>query len=226
MSDHAAKPVFFDVDGVLLDSLPQHLAICVDKAREYGLEVRVPDVRHFREMVASGVKVSPMLNFFLAVGFPPSLAKRAVEAYDREFAQRYRPRAFSGVRTLLRRLHDAGHPLGLVTANIAANVEPPLRDVLSYFDSRCLYYIDRYDPPRSKSWCLSEGSSVLGASPQDCTFVGDQPGDATAAEDAGWRFLGVSYGWGLLKGDPRLRIVDSPGEVADVFLASRQSARR
>jgi len=216
MSGPAAKPVFFDVDGVLLDSLPQHLAICVDKAREYGLQVRVPDVRQFREMVASGIKVSPMLNFFLAVGFPLHLAEQAVEAYDSEFVKRYRPRAFGGVRTMLRRLHGAGHPLGLVTANIAANVETPLRDVLSYFDSRCLFYIDRYDPPRSKSWCLSEGSKVLGASPQECTFVGDQPGDATAAQVAGWRFLGVSYGWGLLKGDPKLRIVDSPADVVDV----------
>ena len=38
MTSLAGMPVFFDVDGVLLDSLPKHLAICADKAREYGVQ--------------------------------------------------------------------------------------------------------------------------------------------------------------------------------------------
>jgi phosphoglycolate phosphatase-like HAD superfamily hydrolase len=213
-------PVFFDVDGVLLDSLPQHLAICSDKAREFGLSLRVPDVSTFRRMIASGVKVSPMFDFFVAVGFPRELASRAVEDYDRDFARCYRPEAFAGIGAMLERLRRAGRPMGLVTANIAANVEAPLRDWMPYFDARCLFYMDRYDPPRSKSWCLAEGSRLLGALPDRCVFVGDQPADATAAEDAGWAFVGVSYGWGLLQGDPLRRIVDTPAEVADAILAT------
>lgn len=218
MSKPARVPVFFDVDGVLLDSLPQHLAMCADKAREYGLALAVPDLQQFRRMVASGVKVSPMLDFFLAVGFPPRLARRALDAYEREFAQRYRPDMFAGIAAMLQRLRKAGHPMGLVTSNIAANVEPPLRDVMANFDRRCLFYFDWYDPPRSKSWCLAEGARILAADPQDCVFVGDQPADAAAAREAGWRFLGVSYGWGLLAGDPAARIVDTPAQVADAIL--------
>ncbi|MGZ5267125.1 MAG: hypothetical protein ACXWCC_10055, partial [Caldimonas sp.] len=60
MSSQERLTVFFDVDGVLLDSLPQHLAICSDKAREYGLRLSIPDVQGFRRLVAAGVKVSPM----------------------------------------------------------------------------------------------------------------------------------------------------------------------
>jgi phosphoglycolate phosphatase-like HAD superfamily hydrolase len=165
MSNNAGAPVFFDVDGVLLDSLPQHLAICADKAHEYGLSLRIPSVEAFRAMVVSGVRVSPMLDFFLAVGFPIEHARRAVQAYDSEFAQHYRPRPFAAIERMLRRLGEAGHPLGLVTANIAANVEPALRDVMGLFDSRCLFFMDRYQPPRSKHWCLSEGARILGSRP-------------------------------------------------------------
>src|SRR5256885_16808128 len=60
MSSRKYRAVFFDVDGVLLDSLPQHLAICRDKASEYGLPIEIPDVPAFRRMVAAGIKVSPM----------------------------------------------------------------------------------------------------------------------------------------------------------------------
>jgi phosphoglycolate phosphatase-like HAD superfamily hydrolase len=218
MARPPGSPVFFDVDGVLLDSLPQHLAMCRDKAREYGLTLDVPDVQQFRRMVASGVKVSPMLDFFLAVGFPPRLAAQAVDAYESEFARRYRPVMFPGIGAMLQRLKIAGHRLGLVTSNIAANVEPPLRDVMANFDRRCLFYIDRYDPPRSKTWCLLEGARVLGARPQDCVFVGDQPADAAAARDGGWDFLGVSYGWGLPADDPAAQIVDTPAQIADAIL--------
>lgn len=218
MSKPPGAPVFFDVDGVLLDSLPQHLAMCSDKAREYGLNLHVPDVQQFRRMVASGVKVSPMLEFFLAVGFPPNLARQAVVAYESDFAQRYPPSVFPGINEMLRRLEIAGHPMGLVTSNIAANVEPPLRDVIANFDRRCLFYLDRYYPPRSKSWCLGEGARVLGALPQDCVFVGDQPADTAAAREGGWKFLGVSYGWGLLADDPAARVVDTPAQIADAIL--------
>ncbi len=213
-------PVFFDVDGVLLDSLPKHLAICADKAREYGLSLRIPDVPTFRRLIASGVKVSPMFDFFVAVGFPRQLAMRAVEDYDREFARRYRPQAFVGIDVMLERLRQARRPMGLVTANVAANVDAPLHDVMSYFDARCLFYIDRYDPPRSKSWCLSEGARMFDVPPERCVFVGDQPADAAAAQAAGWAFVGVSYGWGLLHGDPLRRVADTPAEVADMILGT------
>jgi beta-phosphoglucomutase-like phosphatase (HAD superfamily) len=89
--------VFFDVDGVLIDSLPQHLQICHDKAAEFGLNLRIPTVEEMRRIISRGAKVSPMSEFFRAVGFPETLIKRAVDDYEREFMQRYRPRAFPGV---------------------------------------------------------------------------------------------------------------------------------
>lgn len=218
MSSRPAAPVFFDVDGVLLDSLPQHLAMCADAASEFGLNLKIPSVEQFRAMVAAGVKVSPMLDFFVAVGFPMADARRAVEIYDREFAQRYPSRRFDGIKETLDRLHLAGHPLGLVTANIAANVEPALEDVLGLFDPRCLFYFDRFRPARAKSWCLNEAARILGARSSDCVFVGDQPADAAAAEAANWRFLGVSYGWGFVRGDPSRRLVHSATEIAIAIL--------
>jgi beta-phosphoglucomutase-like phosphatase (HAD superfamily) len=42
------QAVFFDVDGVLLDSLPQHLAFCRAKAEKYGLHLRIPTVEEFK----------------------------------------------------------------------------------------------------------------------------------------------------------------------------------
>jgi phosphoglycolate phosphatase-like HAD superfamily hydrolase len=218
MSSRKYRAVFFDVDGVLLDSLPQHLAICRDKAREYGLPIEIPDVPAFRRMVAAGTKVSPMFEFFRAVGFPENFAQQAVVAYEREFMQRYHPHPFAGIDRMLKRLDESGHALGLVTANTAANVEPALSEVLFRFDPRCRFYFDTSTQSRSKAWCLSEGARTLGLAAENCVFIGDQPADAAAARSAKWDFLGVSYGWGLLKDDSAALLVDSPEEVADAIL--------
>lgn len=195
------KAVFFDVDGVLIDSLPQHLQICRDEAAAFGLDLKIPSVEEFREMIRRGVKVSPMLYFFLAVGFPQGEAARAVADYEREFMKRYGPEAFEGVGQMLNALRSVGLKLGLVTSNTRANVMPALGDAIRHFDERCLFFFDRYPEPKSKSWCLEEGARLLSLPLASCVYVGDQPADAHAAQEAGVRFLGVTYGWGISKED-------------------------
>nr|WP_329722434.1 HAD family phosphatase [Caldimonas sp.] len=216
------QAIMFDVDGVLLDSLPQHLQICIDKAREYGLGgLAVPDAEGMRRKIAGGLRVSPMRNFFLAVGFPPAQADRAVVDYEREFVQSYRPQAFAGIGPMLARLRDAGCTLGLVTANTRSNVEPALGAALELFDPRCRFYFDSFAVARSKAWCLQESARVLDVALADCAYVGDQPADIEAAEVSRMRFLGVTFGWGLTRATHGgVALVDSVDAIAPALLES------
>jgi phosphoglycolate phosphatase-like HAD superfamily hydrolase len=124
MENHTMSPtlkaVFFDVDGVLIDSLRQHLEFCRDKVKKFGLESKIPvipDEERFRAMVSRGTRVSPMREFFIAVGFPPDIADRADVDYKNEFMQQYRPAMFAGVEEMLSKLRNSGLRLGLVTSN-------------------------------------------------------------------------------------------------------------
>jgi N-acetyl-D-muramate 6-phosphate phosphatase len=213
-----ARAAFFDVDGVLIDSLPQHLQICHDKAIQFGLKLKIPTVDEFRQLVRRGTKVSPMRYFFLAVGFPEDLAERAVADYEREFIQRYRPNTFAGVGKMLNTLKTGGLKLGLVTSNTRANVVPVLGDAMQYFEESCLFFFDRYPEPKPKSWCLAEGARLLHLEPQTCVYVGDQPADAIAAREAGVRFLGVTYGWGISEDDKQYEIANSVDEISDKLI--------
>jgi N-acetyl-D-muramate 6-phosphate phosphatase len=212
------RAVFFDVDGVLINSLPQHLQICHDKAIQFGLKLKIPTVDEFRQLIRRGTKVSPMHYFFLAVGFPEDLAERAVADYEREFIQRYRPKMFAGVGKTLNILKTGGLKLGLVTSNTRANVVPVLADAMQYFEESCLFFFDRYSEPKRKSWCLAEGARLLGLEPEACVYVGDQPADAIAAHEAGVRFLGVTYGWGISQDDKQYEIANSVEEISDKLI--------
>lgn len=215
------RAVFFDVDGVLIDSLSQHLQICRDKAMEFGLNLRIPTVEQFRELVRRGTKVSPMRYFLLAVGFPEVLIERAVADYENEFMQRYRPVPFANVDKLLDILRKAGLKLGLVTSNTRHNVVPALGHSMEYFEERCLFFFDRYPVPKMKPWCLAEGARLLNTRLQECVYVGDQPADAIAAVDAGTRFLGVTYGWGISERDKQYTTAKSVLEIADKLIGLR-----
>lgn len=224
------KAVFFDVDGVLIDSLAQHLQICQDKANEFGLRLSIPTVEEFRELVSRGVKVSPMRFFFLVVGFPEHLIDRAVADYKRDFLRLYTPKAFPGVNQMLRVLRTAGVQLGLITSNVRNNVMPLLSSSIEFFDQRCLFFFDRYPDPRTKAWCLGEGLRIFEINPGDCVYVGDQPEDARAASQAGAQFLGVTYGWGISDRDMQYvsakNVLEVPNKLKEFWTRSKLNTSR
>lgn len=217
----AVRAVFFDVDGVLLDSLSQHLDFCSIKATEYHLSLSIPSPQEFRRSVALGTQVGPMVKFFLAVGFPSAYIERAVAEYESEFSQRFKPKQFPGVPDLLNSLTTAGLHLGIVTSNIRKNVETALHNVLPLFDPNCLFYFDRAPSRNSKHQCLSEGATVLGLPPDDCVYVGDQPSDAAAAQAAAVRFLGVTYGWSAHFPDSSTEVAETVPDMGKRLLAPR-----
>jgi len=208
----AVAAIFFDVDGVLIDSLEAHLQICRDKSREFGLNIAIPEAHGFREIVRSGVSVSPMKQFFLAVGFPEPFAERANEDYQREFAQRYALAPFSGVREMLTELAGTGVALGLVTSNTRANVNSALSESANLFKPDLLFTVD--DPRRlGKADSLRAGAAGMGIATRLAIYVGDQPKDFEAACDAGTQFLGVTFGWGISPQDTQFDTVDSVEEL-------------
>ncbi|WP_158810210.1 HAD family hydrolase [Beijerinckia sp. L45] len=212
--------IFFDADGVLIDSLPAHLRICRDKAEEFGLSIAIPSVAEFRRLVNRGAKISPMRFFFAAVGIPENLLDRAVRDYEHDFAERYRPALFRACETVLAALRRDGWTLGLVTSNTSANVLPILGDSVAHFDPDCIFTLDRFSHHPPKAWCLQEGARLLDLVPEDCFYVGDLPSDGAAAAEARFRFLGVTYGWGLERADQRFETVDDLTDIPEYMKSS------
>jgi len=219
----------FDVDGVLVDSLPAHLQMCELLAREYGLPLTVPDDSAFRELVRRGVTISPMLHFFTAVGFPEAAAARAEADYEASFATRFAPEPFPDVREMLARLTAAGVGLGIVSANTRRNVGRALGPLLDLFAPRRVITRDEMRHG-TKADALRTLSVELDLPCECIVYVGDQPSDAAAARAAGCPFIGVTYGWAFARGDERAdgplahhELAEAPVEVAERILGRLRS---
>jgi len=206
--------VIFDVDGVLLDSLGAHLQVCRDEARRMNLRITIPSESEFRALVAHGAVISPMEEFFRTVGFPPTQAREADEYYRREFAQKYLVRPFQGIRRMVESIARLGVKLGIVTSNTRQNISGALQDTLAYFDDS-LIFADDDEHRMSKAQALRMCAKRRGVPADSVLYVGDQPRDFLAAQEARTKFLGVTYGWGIERNDSRFPRAESPGEVAD-----------
>ncbi len=209
--------VIFDVDGVLLDSLTPHLQICKDKSREYGLGLSIPNADDFREMVRQGTKISPMNDFFKAVGFPSKYAELAFTQYKETFMRNYSPKLFPQTGEMLLKLKSAGLKLGIVTSNVRANIDEALGSCMRFFDPDCVFTSEAM-PNNSKTVALITAASKLNIDITEVIYVGDQPSDWIAAKEARANFLGVTYGWGISEEDNDFPKVNTVMGIAENIL--------
>lgn len=207
------RVVLFDVDGVLLDSLASHLKICEDKNREYGLGLKIPDASTFKEIVRSGIRISPMKYFFTAVGFPEEFAEKADLQYQEVFMRKYAPVPFPNVHRTLEQLFESGLVLGIITSNTESNIIAPLSDSTGFFRTDCIFTKDNMRGMTKKDAILF-AMDKLEATARETVYIGDQPADWEAAKAADVNFLGVAYGWGISKDDKHFPVVN---EVADIY---------
>ena len=212
--------VVFDVDGVLLDSLEPHLQICRDKNKEYNLGLKIPSIDKFRQMVGKGTKISPMVYFFKAVGFPSEYADKATAQYNEIFMKEYSPKPFPDIDDMLSKLTQARLKLGIVTSNVRANIDSALGYSMRFFYETAILTKDNIEN-ESKSEALISVVKELNVDINEVIYIGDQLADFLAAKESKIQFLGVSYGWGIFKKDKQFPMVDNIEDIAKYILVRK-----
>ena len=197
MLSNKPKMVLIDVDGTLVDSVPD-LAWCVDEMMK-AIDLPVHGEAKVREWVGNGVE---------------RLVRRALvgklegEPEDALFEQAYpifldlykdntskRSNLYPGVKQGLDYLQDNGYILGCVTNKAEAFTLPILKDlgIFDYFKS--VVSGDTLEKKKPDPLPLVYSAELLGVDPSQSMMLGDSMSDVKAARAAGFSIICMSYGY-------------------------------
>jgi len=197
MAVRKPKMILIDVDGTLVDSVPD-LAYCVDEmmkalGREPHGEAKV------RDWVGNGVE---------------RLTRRALigqldgEPSDEDFAKGYpiflelykdntskRSCLYPGVREGLDYMKSQGYLLGCVTNKDAQFTIPLLKGLGIYDEFGIVVSGDTLPVKKPDPQPLLHAAVHFGVGAEDSLMLGDSKSDVTAARNAGFQIVCMSYGY-------------------------------
>lgn len=195
--DRPIHGVLFDLDGTLVDSLPDIHAAVAATLSDLGLPV--PDVTTVRGYIGHGVRVLLQRALTGAIGHAPdaALTSRAEALFDPHYGEQNgkAARLYPGVREGLDAFAARGLPLAVVT-NKPQRFSEALLAALGI--DGCFATVIGGDvtaqrKPHADPLLLA--CARIGVAPADALMIGDSAIDAQAAAAAGTALILVGYGY-------------------------------
>ncbi|MGQ0659119.1 MAG: phosphoglycolate phosphatase [Chromatiales bacterium] len=190
--------ILFDLDGTLVDSVPD-LTYCVDAMlRELGLPGASED--DVRRWVGNGAERLVKRALTRTMDDDPLDITLYRRAYDRlldlyaENTDKF-SRLYPGVRDGLDYVRTLGCPVGCVTNKAERFTLPLLKSLGIYADFRIIIGGDTLPARKPDPFPLLYCAGQCNADPGHSVMVGDSINDLHAARAAGMRILCVSYGY-------------------------------
>jgi phosphoglycolate phosphatase len=197
MSRRKPEMILIDVDGTLVDSVPD-LAYCVDEMLK-ALDMPARGEDRVRLWVGNGVErlVERALTDDLD-GYPDEeLKARAYPIFLDLYAKNtcVRSHLYPGVREGLAYLKAAGYKLGSVTNKAEAFTVPLLKQLGIYDDFAIVISGDTLPKKKPDPLPLLHAAEFFGVSPQQSMMLGDSVSDVKAARAAGFQITCMTYGY-------------------------------
>ena len=194
---HKPEMILIDVDGTLVDSVPD-LAFCVDRMMEQlGREPR--GEQRVRDWVGNGVERLVRRAMVGALDGEPDDAdfERAYPLFMELYAENTSKRSFlyPGVREGLDQLKAAGYQIGCVTNKAAQFTEPLLKDLGVFDDFSIVISGDTLAKKKPDPAPLLHATEYFGCDPAKSMMIGDSVSDVAAARAAGFQIICMSYGY-------------------------------
>jgi len=191
------KMVLIDVDGTLVDSVPD-LAYCVDQMMEQlGRPGRGEAA--VRNWVGNGVERLVRRALVGQLDGEPDDAdfERAYPIFLELYRENTSKRSllYPGVREGLDWLLSAGYDLGCVTNKAAQFTEPLLKDLGVYDAFDIVISGDTLPRKKPDPLPLLHAAEHFGVAPRDALMIGDSVSDVKAARAAGFGIVCMTYGY-------------------------------
>ena len=207
----------FDLDGTLLDTLPDLVVLTNAVLRECGFPERTS--AEVLSYVGNGVKA------LMYQAVPQDADEEAVEAAMRRWKELYPQygyrltKAYEGIPETVAELKRRGARLGVLSNKFDAGVQEVVGAYLPGLFA--VAHGESVDIPRKPDPTgLLRTIEELGSAPERTVYVGDSTGDVAVAPNAGTYAVGVTWGYHEAE---RLRaaaadlVIDDPRALLDLL---------
>ncbi|MBU2548626.1 MAG: HAD family phosphatase [Proteobacteria bacterium] len=191
LSKNHTRAVIFDLDGVVLDSMPSHVAAWVEAFAEMDFELE-PDFVYLHE----GSLDVDRLCRLLGTGereMTPKIFDRLLQRARRIYIERYAERVeiFPGAASLIDRIREARMSMALVTSSVRQVLAAPLLDWLEdRFDILVTGDIVRQFKPHPEPYLTA--LRLLGRLPEEVVVLENAPAGIESARRAGLTCLALT----------------------------------
>lgn len=191
--------VLFDLDGTLVDTAPDMVAVLQDLQRAHAVEP--VDYAVGRAHVSNGALG------LLSLGFP-DVEHVIGSALHSDYLERYALRVceastlFPGLERLLEILDAAGLPWGVVTNKPEHLTRPLLERLALAARSACTVSGDTLPQRKPDPAPLLYACEIAGLLPQNTVYIGDASRDIQAGQNAGMATIAAAYGYVTPDDDP------------------------
>ncbi len=187
------KAVLFDMDGTLLDTAPDFIAVCQAMLKAHG---RAPiDDQRIQDVVSGGARAMVASTFDMdpeAPGFEP-LRQEFLDRYQEHCAVFTRP--YDGMPELLESIEQSRLIWGVVT-NKPVRFAAPIMEQLGLAErSAVLVCPDHVKNSKPDPEMLLLACSQLKVDPSEVLFIGDDLRDIESGRAAGTKTAAVRYGY-------------------------------
>ncbi len=220
MKTFKPKLIMIDVDGTLVDSVPD-LAYCIDEMmQKLGLQKWGEDkVRHWVgngvpklvERALTGELEGRPIQEVFDIAYPIFL-----DLYEDNNAQR--SYLYDGVREGVDYLIFQGYQLGCVTNKSEQFTHPLLKALGIFNDFKIIISGDTLAKRKPDPMPLLYCAEHFNLKPKECLMLGDSVSDVKAARAAGFDIICMSYGYNhgndIADENPDL-VIDSMNQLSD-----------
>ena len=187
------RAVLFDMDGTLLDTAPDFIAVCQAMRLERGLPALHDKL--IRDQISGGARAMVAATFAMQPG------SDGFEALREEFLERYQlhcavaSHLFDGMSQLLTDIEHARLLWGVATNKPARFAEPIMQQLGLAQRSAVLVCPDHVSRSKPDPEMLLLACEKIGVQPGEVLFVGDDERDIEAGRAAGCKTAAVTYGY-------------------------------
>lgn len=219
--------ILIDVDGTLVDSVPD-LAFCVDEMmKQLGMPVRGEAA--VRDWVGNGVERLTRRALINQLDGEPdeALFEKAYPIFLELYAENTSKRSvlYPGVREGVDYLMSAGYKLGCVTNKASQFTLPLLKDLGLHDEFEIIICGDTLAEKKPHPMPLLHAAAFFGIEPSQAMMLGDSVSDVKAARAAGFQIVCMSYGYNhgvdIREAQPDA-VIDSMVELKDLLEAAAQ----